>query len=97
MLLRADSFSLLMPQLDGLNHTQLLDAGYAYDAKLDKYYNRGTPAWETAEKMEAGRRQGAFPSRNLEEFREQETAWISREWLRIKEMRSKTTANEDES
>jgi hypothetical protein len=88
-----------MPQLHYHNHEQLLTAGYRYDAKTDRYFNNGSPAWEVVEMMEGGKRQGAFPSRTLDEFRQQETAWISSEWSKIKELRVSTSvhAANDES
>ena len=76
-----------MPKLDSATHAQLMAGGYEYDAKKDKYFNRGTPSWEASEKADAGRRQGAFPSSTIEEFRSQEKEWISSQWSKIKTMR----------
>jgi hypothetical protein len=77
-----------MPQLDQMSHQILVDAGYEYDAKADKYFNRGQPSWEVGIKEEEGRRQGAFPSRTIEEFRAQESHWISEQKSKIKAMKA---------
>jgi len=77
-----------MPQLDWSSHEILLQAGYEYDSVRDKYYNRGTPSWDATEKAEAGRRQGAWPSSTVEDFRHQEKEWVQTQWAKIKAMKS---------
>lgn len=77
-----------MPQLDYHSHSGLIAAGYEYDSSRDKYFNRGNPSWEAEEKATIGRRQGAFPSQTIAEFRAQESEWAAAEWAKVKSLRS---------
>lgn len=79
-----------MPQLDQQSHGILMAAGYEYDTTNDKYFNRGNPVWDAEEKAGAGRRQGAFPSSTVEEFRSQEAQWIAAQWEKIKLLKAST-------
>jgi hypothetical protein len=79
-----------MPQLDWSSHETLLQAGYEYDSIKDKYFNRGAPLWDASEKAEAGRRQGAWPSNSIDEFRKQEKEWIQAQWAKIKTLKSES-------
>ena len=73
-----------MPKFPHEAHALLSLAGYEYDERTDKYFNRGTPTWECEDKMEAGRRQGAFPSRTVDEFKAQDNAWIQDQLIKIR-------------
>ena len=77
-----------MPKLDYHSHGMLVVAGYEYNEKSDKYFSRGPASWEASDKADAGRRQGAFPSSSVAEFRAQEAAWIATQWAKIKELKS---------
>lgn len=77
-----------MPRLDHSSHETLLQAGYEYDAHLDKYFNRNPPQWDESEKTAAGIKQGAWPSRTIEEFRAQEREWIATQWSKILSMKT---------
>ena len=80
-----------MPRFDAQNHKTMLDAGYEFDSNTDRYFNRGQPVWEEGLKIEEGRRQGAFPSRTLDEFRAQEDQWIVEQKAKIRAMKASAT------
>jgi hypothetical protein len=73
-----------MPKFPYEAHSHLSSAGYEYDERTDKYFNRGSPTWECEDKMEAGRRQGAFPSRTVDEFKAQADSWIETQMAKIR-------------
>ncbi len=60
-----------------------MQAGYEYDSRSDKYFNRNPPTWDASEKISAGIKQGAWPSSTVEEFRAQEREWVDQQWSKI--------------
>ena len=77
-----------MPKFDQAAHESLMSAGYDYDAINDKYFNRNPPIWEVSEKMASGIKQGAWPSKTVEEFRSQEREWVANQWSKILAMKT---------
>jgi hypothetical protein len=55
---------------------QLSDAGFVFDAKTGKYFFKAEPVWTKQERIESGKRQGAFPAETLDEFRVQAEAFV---------------------
>ena len=77
-----------MPKLDNATHEMLLMAGYEYDHIVDKYFNRNLPKWDASEKVAAGIKQGAWPSRTIDEFRSQERTFVEEQWSKILAMKT---------
>jgi hypothetical protein len=78
-----------MPRFDNGSHDMLIQAGYVYDEVKDKYFSRDSPKWDSSDQIASGIRQGAWPSRTIEEFREQEKRWIETQWSSILAMQAK--------
>ena len=76
-----------MPKFERNAHAIMMSAGYEYNEIRDKYFNSGVPNWEAGEKADSGRRQGAWPSSSIEEFRSQEADWVSAQLKKVKEMK----------
>ena len=82
----------IMTQFRDGSHEILMAAGYSYED--GKYFNRGTPSWDVETKMDDAKRQGAFPSRNIEEFRAQDNQWIEAQWAKIEAKRAAAVVTE---
>ena len=78
-----------MPQFDQNSHDMLIQAGYVNDTTKDKYFSRDAPTWDSSDKMAAGIKQGAWPSRTIDEFRQQEPKWIETQWSSSLAMQTK--------
>jgi hypothetical protein len=85
-----------MPKFDAQSHECLMQAGYEYDSHRDKYFSRSEPSWNSVEKAESGRRQGAWPSSTVDEFRAQEQEWVSQQWKKEKALRSSSEQKVEE-
>jgi hypothetical protein len=59
-------------------HTQLTVAGFVFDSTTAKYFFKAEPVWTRAERIASGKRQGAFPSQTLDEFKFQADAFVAK-------------------
>ena len=65
-------------------HSSLVECGFAFDDTKGRYFMRNEPAWDIKVKVEAGRRQGAFPAATVEDFKLQELKWVEETLMKAK-------------
>ncbi|EER17419.1 hypothetical protein Pmar_PMAR022372 [Perkinsus marinus ATCC 50983] len=76
-------------------HEFLLEAGYTYDKKTNRYFMSGEPSWELENQKMRGRWQGAFPASTIDEFKQEEDRWVKEQMQKASERKNRQSKVEE--
>jgi hypothetical protein len=71
-------------------HEHLVTCGFELEG--GRYYARHEPSWERKRYVEAGLKQGAWPSSTVEEYEQHKKSWIERKLKMIEELKAAAPA-----
>eukprot|EP00448_Togula_jolla_P039294 CAMPEP_0170626318 /NCGR_PEP_ID=MMETSP0224-20130122/31289_1 /TAXON_ID=285029 /ORGANISM="Togula jolla, Strain CCCM 725" /LENGTH=133 /DNA_ID=CAMNT_0010953073 /DNA_START=74 /DNA_END=475 /DNA_ORIENTATION=+ len=74
-----------MGKFNDRTHDLMMQGGFRYDSKKDKYFQHSEPTWDKQKRIEKGKKQLAVPASSVKEFLEGEVKMVDALLARVRE------------